>query len=568
MSSKIASIDKAQIFKDPECFNDYPIKNSITGDFFSEARFKHFLDTFNLLFEQVKGSLLRTKNFNHRYKDRCSKIIEVYHQKGLVKESYSCSSNVRQQLASVASLNERIDELHAKIKEKEALIKLKEKISKDATENKKMLKNEIQMSVDERMEKLSYILVSLEKCSKRDINSIPTTYDRLTEHERQLLEVLLHIIFLKDVPDNKFSAFATKTLNLMLDKDQLIAILRARRDTNFNDNTIRKIKNFTQKWSDDKFDKVVFKHIVKFMQCLVKKFNLKVMLESRYEKLEEVNQILIQADLDIAYYKNVIEDLKEELEDLLIKQKNSSDELKRKSRSISEDEARNEQVYKEVVKNLKKAEGKLFKSKVRMKNLFGDCLMLAVSISYLGLLIQEEKTSLRKNLAEILANEKGIEVSEYWHSDNENDNAKIFKKLVCDFGYPEIFHSLSHLYNDCVFSEFFFTLLFSPSTPIVFDSVGYCHDYLKKELFIDSPSSVFASEYLCEEKLMFGMKNLNRLFFLHDLTDYLSPIYGRIIDRPIFQRLTQEQVKLGVNAITKSTVTMNMITIFTSQLEY
>ena len=62
--------------------------------------------------------------------------------------------------------------------------------------------------------------------------------------------------------------------------------------------------------------------------------------------------------------------------------------------------------------------------------------MLAVSISYLGLLIQEEKTSLRKNLAEILANEKGIEVSEYWHSDNENDNAKIFKKLVCDFGIP------------------------------------------------------------------------------------------------------------------------------------
>lgn len=122
--------------------------------------------------------------------------------------------------------------------------------------------------------------------------------------------------------------------------------------------------------------------------------------------------------------------------------------------------------------------------------------MLAASVNYLGNLSQEEKTSLRKAMAEELSVKKGIEVSEYWHSDNENDNCKIFKKLICDFGYSEIFHSLSHLYNDCVFSEFFFTLIYAPSLPIVFDSVGYCHDYIKNEVFIESPTAVFASEYL------------------------------------------------------------------------
>lgn len=90
--------------------------------------------------------------------------------------------------------------------------------------------------------------------------------------------------------------------------------------------------------------------------------------------------MLIQAELDIAYYKNVIEDYKEELEDLLIKQRNSAEDLKRKGRAISEEDARNEQVFKEIGRSLKKAEGKLFKSKVRMKNLFGDCLMLALSV--------------------------------------------------------------------------------------------------------------------------------------------------------------------------------------------
>jgi len=48
--------------------------------------------------------------------------------------------------------------------------------------------------------------------------------------------------------------------------------------------------------------------------------------------------------------------------------------------------------------------------------------MLAASINYLGILNQEERTQLRKSLAGVLSNEKGIEVSEYWHSENDNDN--------------------------------------------------------------------------------------------------------------------------------------------------
>lgn len=382
------------------------------------------------------------------------------------------------------------------MKEKEAIIKLRQKIVADTTEKKLLINSEIEGNIDDRMEKLNLTLASLDKCTKRDMAAIPSQYDNLAESERQLLEVLLHIIFLKDIPDKKYISFVNKTLNMILNKDQLIPILRARRDTNFTESTIKKIKNFTQRWSDSKFDKAVFKNIAKFLHGLVKKFNLKMMLESRYEKLEDLNQTLIQAELDMAHYKNTIDESKEELEDLLIRQRNSSDDLRSQYRSVSEDDARNEQVYKEIVKNLKKVEGKLFKSKVRMKNLFGDCLMLAVSITYLGNLTQEEKTLLRKSLAETLSVERSTEVSEYWHSDNENDNCKIFKKLICDFGYSEIFHSLSHLYNDCVFSEFVFTVLNSPTTPIIFDSVGYCHDYLKHDIFVEQPSSVFASEYL------------------------------------------------------------------------
>ena len=128
-------------------------------------------------------------------------------------------------------------------------------------EAKSILKNEIQESTDDRMEKLNRILSSIEKCSKREMGQVPTSYDRLAEHERKLLEILLHIIYLKDVPDNKFSAFVTKTLNVISQKDQLISILRARRDTNYNNIAVSKIKAFTQRWGEENFNKAVFKQI-------------------------------------------------------------------------------------------------------------------------------------------------------------------------------------------------------------------------------------------------------------------------------------------------------------------
>lgn len=94
------------------------------------------------------------------------------------------------------------------------------------------------------------------------------------------------------------------------------------------------------------------------------------------------------------------------------------------------------------------------------------------------------------------------------------------------------------------------------------------YDYLKNDIFIDSPIPVFASEYICEEKLSYGMKNYIKPYFLFDLTDYQSPIYGRIIDRPIFQRLTQLYDKINVNTITKSKIALSLVTLITSQIEF
>jgi len=52
---------------------------------------------------------------------------------------------------------------------------------------------------------------------------------------------------------------------------------------------------------------------------------------------------------------------------------------------------------------LKKLEATVLKTKIKKKNLIGDCLLIAASIVYLGPLPSKEKAMLRKKLSEGLA---------------------------------------------------------------------------------------------------------------------------------------------------------------------
>ena len=42
---------------------------------------------------------------------------------------------------------------------------------------------------------------------------------------------------------------------------------------------------------------------------------------------------------------------------------------------------------------------------------------------------------------------------------------------------------MSHLFVDSHFSEFLFTFIFAPTTPVIFDSVGVYLSYLNDEIF-------------------------------------------------------------------------------------
>ena len=112
---------------------------------------------------------------------------------------------------------------------------------------------------------------------------------------------------------------------------------------------------------------------------------------------------------------------------------------------------------------------------------------MAASIVYLGPLTSKDWALLWMKLSDKLASEFSIEVSKHWHLENENDNAKIFKKILKSMGHSALLFNLSHLFNECVFSEYLVSYLLSPWTPYVFDAMGYTKDFMEEELMLTQP---------------------------------------------------------------------------------
>ena len=94
--------------------------------------------------------------------------------------------------------------------------------------------------------------------------------------------------------------------------------------------------------------------------------------------------------------------MNEEAEDLLVKEKNMKGGVKRSELKDVTRHSKNEYLMKALIKHGKNGDTKLDKTKIRLKNLEGDCLMLALSVLFLGIIPYEERMNVRKELAERL----------------------------------------------------------------------------------------------------------------------------------------------------------------------
>lgn len=69
--------------------------------------------------------------------------------------------------------------------------------------------------------------------------------------------------------------------------------------------------------------------------------------------------------------------------------------------------------------------------KIRLRNLEGDAIIIALSVAYLGSLPIERRIEIRKDISEKLLLKENIETSEYWsNKQSEAIHCKYFKKVI------------------------------------------------------------------------------------------------------------------------------------------
>ena len=99
-------------------------------------------------------------------------------------------------------------------------------------------------------------------------------------------------------------------------------------------------------------------------------------------------------------------------------------------------------------------------------------MVLAASVCFLTPFSLEERMQLRKKLADQIMLCQ-INSSDNWRNiENEDEHVEIFRDIIEELGYSALIHEIKGSINIGYFSEMLFFLLFAPSTPVVYDSIG------------------------------------------------------------------------------------------------
>ena len=102
----------------------------------------------------------------------------------------------------------------------------------------------------------------------------------------------------------------------------------------------------------------------------------------------------------------------------------------------------------------------------------GDSLMIALSISYLGIFDMKQWITIRNQIANHLIDKK-ILCDQNWIEDKEFTHNSMFKKLLSERIGEKPFIELSHLFHDNHFAEVVFSFLYANWIPVIVDNTGY-----------------------------------------------------------------------------------------------
>lgn len=205
---------------------------------------------------------------------------------------------------------------------------------------------------------------------------------------------------------------------------------------------------------------------------------------------------------------------------------------------------RTEHIFQNIEKYSKKIKGKLESIDKRLENLLGDCIIMAASVSYLGVFFMQDRLLIRRELAENILNTWRLKCSPIWmdftgslgssqdknrnRSNGASSGSKMFKQVLKEYGLRKILlpYSYSEIISEGVLVETLFAMVFAPTCPLIVDPTGEVQEFIMTHLLSQLQiKSIYASDSNINFKLEQILRS-SSFVVLNDLNDCSKDTFG------------------------------------------
>lgn len=209
---------------------------------------------------------------------------------------------------------------------------------------------------------------------------------------------------------------------LFSSSDHLGATLTLKKNNrDLDDEVFAELKKFITKYSPNDFSgRPILKNLYKYLMEVYRKLNLKNSMASTFQRISSLKTQISDLELAADFTERGRLEMEQALKVLKDKFALTKAKITNLETVISDTEisnVRSAQIINSTTENVAAARAKLTNTQERIKNILGDCVMMACSVVYLGIFQLKNRIEFRKSLRETLET-FNINCSSEWQSDD------------------------------------------------------------------------------------------------------------------------------------------------------
>lgn len=317
--------------------------------------------------EFMSTSLLIKNNYYESLVEKTNDLSQFYEstvarKKDLHSKNYNITVEMLDYQDQIDKLDSQLEDIHASMNNNLQRRKQQEELEK-----------ELAKVVNEKEKRIKKIVSMIEQTTGADYEFILSNTKYGTKED--LLIKALGQIINEDI--NGFRSRQELEI-LFMNSTHLCKTLMSKKDREQDEDVFDNLKQFIIKYSaPDYSDRPLLKNLYKYLLEIYRKLNLRNSMASTFQKINDIKQQT--GELEIAIDKRKTE-CEEKRDSLIKKHKNCKEQLTDLGSVISTTEisnVRSAQIINSITEISKTAKLKLERTQERVKNILGDCIILA-----------------------------------------------------------------------------------------------------------------------------------------------------------------------------------------------